>query len=482
MHLPQSQFILCLICIAIPPTLCEAVSEGLVRYPNWIAPLIGSETVSTQCADNAHRTSTGLNVTCTSDGIWSGPIPVCECDDGHHVSTADDGRDICRGDNLMFTKISQGTASGGAFLLLLTLITITILAVCLLRVSITRPKRSKSYDQLWVRTGNNSGGFPTSSAFGMSNIMGTREDDEDEEDCSPSSQPPNKSLETRIASTSRQVENMEGIVFPSLTFVTTKHVEEEEEDRKDGGCLPGQVSLGVETEVPRCGECLGDATSQNTVESAESSEYCEEEVEEEESENEEVGTVSLQTVPIPRQDNLGHIEEIYDEVLSHGPRKKVDKRSDPKSENDDTMTQPPQQSAAVDATVPESGEYDDIVLSDRRIKKPRNVEEVEEIYDVVVNQLATRKDSTSTLISRVKAYAVVTVPAPYELPVPTNEAYALSENVPVSTNEAYALSENVPVSTNEAYATNENVPVSTNSAYKTCEGVKGEGHAYDSVN
>ena len=97
MHSPQSQFMLCLIHIAIPPTLCEAMSEGLVRYPNWIAPLIDSETVATQCADNAHRTSTSLNVTCTSDGIWPGPIPVCECDDEHHVSTADDGRDICKG-------------------------------------------------------------------------------------------------------------------------------------------------------------------------------------------------------------------------------------------------------------------------------------------------------------------------------------------------------------------------------------------------
>ena len=42
--------------------------------------------------------------------------------------------------------------------------------------------------------------------------MGTREDDEDEEDCSPSSQPPNKSLETRLVSTSRQVDNMEGAI------------------------------------------------------------------------------------------------------------------------------------------------------------------------------------------------------------------------------------------------------------------------------
>ncbi|CAI8024187.1 hypothetical protein GBAR_LOCUS14067, partial [Geodia barretti] len=203
------------ICLAIPPTLCEAMSEGLVRYPNWIAPLVGTETVATQCADNAHRTSTSLNVTCTSDGIWSGPIPVCECDDEHHVSTADDGRDICKGDNLMFTMISLLTVSGGALLILLTLITITILAIRLLKVSIKRPKHSESYDQLWVRTANNSGGFPTSSTFGMSNIMGTREDDEDEEDCSPSSQPPNKSLETRLVSTSRQVDNMEGVVFPS---------------------------------------------------------------------------------------------------------------------------------------------------------------------------------------------------------------------------------------------------------------------------
>ena len=356
----------------------------------------------------------------------------------------------------MFTMISLLTVSGGALLILLTLITITILAIRLLKVSIKRPKHSESYDQLWVRTANNSGGFPTSSAFGMSNIMGTREDDEDEEDCSPSSQPPNKSLETRLVSTSRQVDNMEGVVFPSLTFMTTKHVEEKEEDRENGGGLPGQVSPGVETEEPRDGECLGDATSQTTVESAESSEYCEEEIEEEESEN-EVGTVSLQTVPITRQDNLGYVEEIlYAEV--HCPRKKVDKRSDPKeaeSENDDTMTQPPQQqSAAVAAAVPESREYDDIVSSDRRIKKPRNIEDVEEIYDVVVNQLATRKDSTSTPTPRVKAYAVYTVPAPYE----------------------------VPISTNEAYAPSENVPVLTNAAYKTCEEVKSEGHAYDSVN
>ena len=84
-------------CKAIPPTLCEATSEGLVRYPNWLAPLIGSVTVATECADNAHLTSSSLNVTCASNGSWWGQIPVCKCDVGHHVSTTDDGRQICQG-------------------------------------------------------------------------------------------------------------------------------------------------------------------------------------------------------------------------------------------------------------------------------------------------------------------------------------------------------------------------------------------------
>ena len=53
--------------------------------------------VATQCADNAHRTSSSLNVSCTANGNWSGQIPVCECDDGYHMTTADNERQLCQG-------------------------------------------------------------------------------------------------------------------------------------------------------------------------------------------------------------------------------------------------------------------------------------------------------------------------------------------------------------------------------------------------
>ena len=55
-------------------------------------------TVTTQCADNAHiRSGSSLNVTCDSNGNWSGLIPQCECDVGHHITTVD-GRQICQGE------------------------------------------------------------------------------------------------------------------------------------------------------------------------------------------------------------------------------------------------------------------------------------------------------------------------------------------------------------------------------------------------
>ena len=84
--------------LANTPSLCKAKSEGLVRYPNWIAPVTGFDVVATQCADNAHLASPSLNVTCTSDGNWSaGLVPHCDCDDGHHMSTSEDGTDVCQG-------------------------------------------------------------------------------------------------------------------------------------------------------------------------------------------------------------------------------------------------------------------------------------------------------------------------------------------------------------------------------------------------
>ena len=75
---------------------CHAKTVGLVRYPTTLAPDTGSVNVTTQCADNAHRTSSSLNVSCTSSGNWSGTTPQCECDPGYWPTTLS-GRQFCEG-------------------------------------------------------------------------------------------------------------------------------------------------------------------------------------------------------------------------------------------------------------------------------------------------------------------------------------------------------------------------------------------------
>ena len=80
---------------AIPVTVCEAESVGLVRYLTTLAPVSGSVDVYAHCADNAHSIS-GLRVICTSSGGWSGPTPECECDEGYYRTIQDD-KETCRG-------------------------------------------------------------------------------------------------------------------------------------------------------------------------------------------------------------------------------------------------------------------------------------------------------------------------------------------------------------------------------------------------
>ena len=76
--------------------VCEAKSEDLVRYPTTLAPVSGSVTVTTQCADNAHTTdSNALKVTCDSHGNWSGVVPNCYCIEGYHDVTVS-GIQICQ--------------------------------------------------------------------------------------------------------------------------------------------------------------------------------------------------------------------------------------------------------------------------------------------------------------------------------------------------------------------------------------------------
>ena len=77
--------------------MCGALSEGLIHYPTTLAPVNGSVTVTTQCADNAHIfNSTSLNVTCTSNGSWSGETPQCQCDEGYHEVSVN-GTLTCQG-------------------------------------------------------------------------------------------------------------------------------------------------------------------------------------------------------------------------------------------------------------------------------------------------------------------------------------------------------------------------------------------------
>ena len=77
--------------------MCEAKSEGLVFYPTTLAPVSGSVTVTTQCADNAHTTSgSSLSVRCASGGRWPGPVPQCECNEGYTIEIVG-GKKICQG-------------------------------------------------------------------------------------------------------------------------------------------------------------------------------------------------------------------------------------------------------------------------------------------------------------------------------------------------------------------------------------------------
>ena len=77
---------------------------GLVHYPTTTAPVNGSVSVTTQCANNAHRTSSSLNVSCTSSGNWSGTTPQCQCDTGYHVATVD-VRQVCQTLGKLFSPV-----------------------------------------------------------------------------------------------------------------------------------------------------------------------------------------------------------------------------------------------------------------------------------------------------------------------------------------------------------------------------------------
>ena len=76
--------------------LCERMSNCLVRYPATLAPVSNVVVLTAECADNAHRTSSSLSLTCSHNGQWSSDSPQCECDSGYQEVYIN-GRSVCKG-------------------------------------------------------------------------------------------------------------------------------------------------------------------------------------------------------------------------------------------------------------------------------------------------------------------------------------------------------------------------------------------------
>ena len=137
-----------------------------------------------------------------------------------------------------------------------------------------------------------------------------------------------------------------------------------------------------------------------------------------------------------KQGNVDSIEETHIEDACHGTSERVET---PDSENEDTMTQTCEEGAVAQdrendemvkmkpdtvQSVDDVIEYD-VIAMNHRIKKPRK------IGNVVVNQLATGKESSSK-VQHIEAYAVSNAVPAYALStVPASkvqhvEAYAVS--------------------------------------------------------
>ena len=64
----------------------------MVHYPTTLAPVSGSVTVTTQCADG----TIGTNITCMSDDSWSGTVH-CQCDDEYILVEVTHSKQMCQG-------------------------------------------------------------------------------------------------------------------------------------------------------------------------------------------------------------------------------------------------------------------------------------------------------------------------------------------------------------------------------------------------
>ena len=130
------------------------------------------------------------------------------------------------------------------------------------------------------------------------------------------------------------------------------------------------------------------------------------------------------------------IEDIYVEVGSYSPKKKRDTdSSETESEDEESMSK---QDAPV---VAQSSGHD----ASHGTNKQMDTGNVEEIYDVIVNQITTRNESSSP-VPRVQPYAECTVPT---TKVPGVDAYAVCV-LPALSKRPCPVDEDAPAARNQS--------------------------------
>ena len=368
-------------------------------------------------------------------------------------------------DNIVFSA----SVSGQAFLLILTLITIIILAICLINYARKRKNSESTYDKLWVHTNQ--------SSNNLRNNKTKRREYEDDNFV-------RSSQTTRMYDTVQDIKSQSNVVLQSFTLE-----KQGAENMSEGAIVSNQTSIEIETELQGNGEGLYHITGQlprkiaanvedknnYSVLVKPSSHYAG---------TEKLGLQSTEgmccevrdeqkVIQTHKQDAVPQSGKYSMITMSHGIKKSMnnddmvppstsysltfpneeDTGSSSEFEegsNDGSLNQqnthqsskppvaedfskdtqveggssnklkqavpPTKKSAAVTETPQEEKflEYATAAMN-RKTKKLRNVKAVEGTYDVVVNQLATRKVSSSTP-PHVEPYAVCTLPALSKVP------------------------------------------------------------------
>ena len=229
---------------------------------------------------------------------------------------------------------------------------------------------STHYDKLWVHTNQRFNDF-------RKNKMDTKARDHEYDKLDTFIQP-QKSYTTR-----QQTEHI-NLEYENSTFV----------NKPGGKIVPSQTEVDIETvqlaEQVGNGEGLYDVT----------------------------GLVSVEKVTAEEESNCDNYIGVQpitpDCELGECPKDRAMEK-EAEDEDESSTIKVPQ--------IAEGEELYDTAVNCGRMKKPKNVENVEEIYDVVVSQLATRNNNQDRMVPRVAAYAVCTVPMP-TVP-PRVDAYAV---------------------------------------------------------